>query len=61
MASRFPITRFSITAEILTRNRIASFTRCNFATAAAPEGLFTKRKAVEEHAKSNFIKFRNYY
>ena len=46
MASRFPITRFSV-------NRVI---RRSFVTEAVPEGFVSKRKGVEEHAKcNNFI------
>ncbi|RGB41135.1 cytochrome oxidase subunit VI [Rhizophagus diaphanus] len=53
MASRFPLTRFSVTAATATRNRVAHITRRNFAAEAVPEGFVAKRKSVEEHAKSS--------
>lgn len=56
MASRFPLTRFPVTAATATRNRVAHITRRNFAAEAVPEDFVAKRKGVEEHAK---CKIRN--
>ncbi|GBB90011.1 hypothetical protein RclHR1_16890003 [Rhizophagus clarus] len=53
MASRFPLTRFSVSAATATRNRVAHITRRNFAAEAVPEDFATKRKGIEEHAKSS--------
>lgn len=58
MASRFPLTRFSVTAATATRNRVAHITRRNFAAEAVPEGFVAKRKGVEEHAKCKFRKVK---
>jgi cytochrome c oxidase subunit 6a len=48
MASRFLITRSSVTSG----NRASRIIRRNYVVDAAPEEFVSKRKGVEEHAKS---------